>query len=98
MQLSKEEVNKRIEALKQELGDFGKQAQEQINDQQTQIQAAQQNLQNTVRGAQKTIDNLEGKIAGLVDLLAEIEKSEPKTDEPKKIIELPDQTKAPEGK
>lgn len=91
MELTKDQIELRIQTLTKELQSYGRTVQEEIN-------AMQGALQNKVREAQKHIDNLEGKIWALVDLKGELY-PEPKKDEPKNIVALPDQkAPKPEGK
>lgn len=60
-QLTPEQLDQKIEALKQEIVAYGRTAQAEIN-------GIQQALQNKIREAQKTIDNKEGALATLIEL------------------------------
>ena len=85
MELNREELKKRAEAIKAGIIKFVQTAQGEIN-------ALQAQLQDKIRDAQKHVDQQEGKLAGLNEVIGPDEKPPGK---PSNVIALPDRSKSP---
>lgn len=80
MELTSEQIDKKVAAKAKELQDFGNQLQIEVNRDQTA-------LQNKVRNGQKRLDNLEGEIAALISLKQELYPPAPQPE--KKVVPFP---------